>query len=233
MTSLRLWSPRSTAGSRREAGRARVTSWRSAEIRALAGEARLIDLAERFVGPAQPFRATLFDKSASANWLVAWHQDTALPMRAKVEAPGWGPWSTKGGILYAHAPASALARVVALRVSLDPSTDANGPLRVLPGTHGSACWTLRESSDWQRARTGQLHRRRRRRGRHAAARAARVVEVDERRPAAGAAHRVRGHDRFGPGLELARLEGEGTEGTEGTEKGLNRRNGATETNGEN
>ena len=36
----------------------------------------------RFVGPAQPFRATLFDKSASANWLVVWHQDTALPMRA-------------------------------------------------------------------------------------------------------------------------------------------------------
>ena len=37
----------------------------------------------RFVGPAQPFRATLFDKSASANWLVVWHQDTALPMRAQ------------------------------------------------------------------------------------------------------------------------------------------------------
>jgi ectoine hydroxylase-related dioxygenase (phytanoyl-CoA dioxygenase family) len=105
------------------------------EIRALAGETRLIDLASRFVGPAQPFRATLFDKSASANWLVVWHQDTALPMRAHVDAAGWGPWSTKAGIVHAHAPASALARVVALRVSLDPSTDANGPLRVLPGTH--------------------------------------------------------------------------------------------------
>jgi ectoine hydroxylase-related dioxygenase (phytanoyl-CoA dioxygenase family) len=105
------------------------------QVRALAGDPRLIDLAACFVGPAQPFRATLFDKSASANWLVAWHQDRALPMRAQVDAPGWGPWSTKVGILYAHAPASALARVVALRVSLDPSTDANGPLRVLPGTH--------------------------------------------------------------------------------------------------
>jgi Phytanoyl-CoA dioxygenase (PhyH) len=105
------------------------------EIRALAGDPRLMDLAARFVGSAQPFRATLFDKSASANWLVAWHQDTALPMRAQADAAGWGPWSTKAGILYAHAPASALERVVALRVSLDPSTDANGPLRVLPGTH--------------------------------------------------------------------------------------------------
>jgi len=105
------------------------------EIRALAGDPRLIDLAASFVGAAQPFRATLFDKSATANWLVAWHQDTALPMRAQVDAEGWGPWSTKAGILYAHAPASALAQVVALRVSLDPSTEANGPLRVLPGTH--------------------------------------------------------------------------------------------------
>ena len=105
------------------------------EIRALADDPRLIDLAARFVGKAQPFRATLFDKSASANWLVAWHQDTALPMRAQADAAGWGPWSIKAGIVHAHAPASALARVVALRVSLDPSTEANGPLRVLPRTH--------------------------------------------------------------------------------------------------
>ena len=105
------------------------------EIRALAGDPRLIEVAAAFVGTAQPFRATLFDKSSSANWLVAWHQDTALPMRAQVDAEGWGPWSTKAGVVHAIAPAAALAQVVALRVSLDPSTDANGPLRVLPGTH--------------------------------------------------------------------------------------------------
>jgi hypothetical protein len=105
------------------------------EVRALAHHPRLIDLAGRFIGAAQPFRATLFDKSASANWLVVWHQDTALPMRAHVDAEGWGPWSTKAGLHYGHAPASALERIVALRVSLDASTQANGPLRVLPGTH--------------------------------------------------------------------------------------------------
>jgi ectoine hydroxylase-related dioxygenase (phytanoyl-CoA dioxygenase family) len=36
---------------------------------------------------------------------------------------------------YAHAPASALSQVLALRVHLDDSTAENGPLRVLPGTH--------------------------------------------------------------------------------------------------
>ena len=42
----------------------------------------------------------------------------------------------KAGVLYAHAPAAALARIVALRVHFDDSTGANGPLRVLPDTHG-------------------------------------------------------------------------------------------------
>jgi ectoine hydroxylase-related dioxygenase (phytanoyl-CoA dioxygenase family) len=47
----------------------------------------------------------------------------------------WGPWSTKAGIPYAHAPATALERIIALRVLLDDSRPDNGPLRVLPGTH--------------------------------------------------------------------------------------------------
>ena len=49
--------------------------------------------------------------------------------------PGWGPWSMKVGITYAHAPARALSRVVALRLHFDDSRKDNGPLRVLPGTH--------------------------------------------------------------------------------------------------
>ena len=82
-----------------------------------------------------PFRATLFDKSPETNWLIPWHQDTALPVACRVEAPGWGPWSVKGGVCYAHAPAWALEQIVALRVSLDASTRDNGPLRVIPGSH--------------------------------------------------------------------------------------------------
>jgi ectoine hydroxylase-related dioxygenase (phytanoyl-CoA dioxygenase family) len=86
-------------------------------------------------GPAFPYRATLFDKSARANWLVAWHQDTALPVVGRLDAPGWGPWTTKAGVLHAIAPAEALGRVLALRIHLDDSTASNGPLRVLPGSH--------------------------------------------------------------------------------------------------
>jgi ectoine hydroxylase-related dioxygenase (phytanoyl-CoA dioxygenase family) len=84
---------------------------------------------------AFPFRATLFDKSPESNWLVVWHQDTALPLQQRQEVQGWGPWSVKEGVPYAHAPATALSEVLALRVHLDDSTAANGPLRVLPATH--------------------------------------------------------------------------------------------------
>ena len=96
----------------------------------------MLELARGFLGPvAVPFKATLFDKSPGANWLVAWHQDTALPLRTRMESDEWGPWSTKAGLLYAHAPAWALEQVIALRVSLDDSSASNGPLRVLPDTH--------------------------------------------------------------------------------------------------
>jgi hypothetical protein len=84
---------------------------------------------------AFPFRATLFDKSHRSNWLVVWHQDTALPLQQRQEVEGWGPWSVKESVSYAHAPAAALGQVLALRVHLDDSTAANGPLRVLPATH--------------------------------------------------------------------------------------------------
>ena len=102
----------------------------------LATDPRLLGMAREILGPsAIPFRATLFDKSPTSNWLVVWHQDTALPLRERYEAPGWGPWSVKDGVTYAHAPTAALEQVVALRLHLDDSTADNGPLRVLPGTH--------------------------------------------------------------------------------------------------
>jgi ectoine hydroxylase-related dioxygenase (phytanoyl-CoA dioxygenase family) len=102
----------------------------------LARGERLLGIARRWIGPgATPFRATLFEKSGEQNWLVVWHQDTALPLVNRLESLEWGPWSTKLGVQYAHAPAWALAKIVALRIHLDPSTPENGPLMVLPGSH--------------------------------------------------------------------------------------------------
>ncbi|MDQ3814133.1 MAG: phytanoyl-CoA dioxygenase family protein [Armatimonadota bacterium] len=124
----------STALQRSRAGVRHLLSVLS--IADFACDPRLFQIAQGELGQdAVPFRATLFDKSAAANWLVPWHQDTALPLRERLEAPDWGPWSQKAGIAYAHAPAWALSRVVALRVHLDASTSENGPLCVVPGSH--------------------------------------------------------------------------------------------------
>lgn len=105
-------------------------------IAAIAANPRLARIASFALGTtALPFRVTLFQKSVSSNWSVAWHHDTALPLVHTFEREGWGPWSVKDGVAYARAPAEALERVVALRVHLDASLPTNGPLRVLPRTH--------------------------------------------------------------------------------------------------
>ena len=62
------------------------------EVADLAQDHRLMGLARAALGPsAWPFRATLFDRSPESNWLVVWHQDTALPLRARRDCLGWGP----------------------------------------------------------------------------------------------------------------------------------------------
>lgn len=106
------------------------------EVRRVALDPRLLRIARRALeSEAVPYRATLFEKSSVANWSVVWHQDTALPLRSQFDRAGWGPWSRKAGMLYAHAPSWALSHIVALRVHLDAVTTDNGPLRILPGTH--------------------------------------------------------------------------------------------------
>jgi ectoine hydroxylase-related dioxygenase (phytanoyl-CoA dioxygenase family) len=103
---------------------------------AVANDERLLVISRRVLGPAAvPFRATLFEKTGRANWLVAWHQDKVLPLASSFESSEWGPWSIKAGVPCSGAPAWALERVVALRVHLDESAGDNGPLRVIPGSH--------------------------------------------------------------------------------------------------
>jgi len=111
-------------------------------VKRIAHDERVLAFAREILGrEAFPFRATFFDKSVDSNWLVAWHQDAALPLSGKRETPGWGPWSVKDDVLYARAPARAMEQILALRIHLDESTESNGPLRVLPRTHVRGVFT--------------------------------------------------------------------------------------------
>src|SRR5690349_15742797 len=61
----------------------------------LASDPRLITLTQQITGkPLSPYKATLFDKTGKANWLVAWHQDLSLPLE-NFNDEKWGPWSRK------------------------------------------------------------------------------------------------------------------------------------------
>jgi hypothetical protein len=84
---------------------------------------------------ARPVRAVLFDKTVNANWTVAWHQDRTIPVLARKDVEGFTPWSTKDGILHVAPPFDVLARMVTLRVHLDPVDDTNAPLRIALGSH--------------------------------------------------------------------------------------------------
>jgi ectoine hydroxylase-related dioxygenase (phytanoyl-CoA dioxygenase family) len=106
-------------------------------VKVVAHTPALLEMAQAVLGSAAfPFRATLFDRIPESSRLLNWHQDTALPLQEKIETPGWESWSQKEGVIYAKASPNVLEQVLALRLHLDDCTEQNGPLRVLPGTHG-------------------------------------------------------------------------------------------------
>ncbi|MGD9561320.1 MAG: phytanoyl-CoA dioxygenase family protein [Pyrinomonadaceae bacterium] len=115
----------------------------------IASDLRLMSITERVFGRHLiPYKATLFQKTGKANWLVSWHQDTALPLAAMPDREDWGPASVKDGVTFAHAPTWALSKIIALRIHLDASTEANGPLRVIPGSHRKRLLRGDEFSEW-------------------------------------------------------------------------------------
>ena len=102
----------------------------------LARSPRLLDLIRPHL-PSEPFpvRAIYFDKSSETNWLVPWHQDLTLALRARAEVSGFGPWSTKDGIPHVQPPIELLQQMLTVRLHLDAADESNGALRVLPGSH--------------------------------------------------------------------------------------------------
>ena len=106
------------------------------EVRALAGSAAVIDWVEAILGPgAFAVRGLWFDKTPAANWGVPWHQDLTIAVRERADAPGFGPWTSKGGIPHVRPPVTVLAAMVTVRVHLDDCGPGRGPLQVIPGSH--------------------------------------------------------------------------------------------------
>jgi ectoine hydroxylase-related dioxygenase (phytanoyl-CoA dioxygenase family) len=84
---------------------------------------------------SRPVRAVLFDKTPERNWALGWHQDRTMAVRRRRDVPGFTDWTVKSGIPHCVPPFDLLARMLTLRIHLDPVGTANAPLLVAPGSH--------------------------------------------------------------------------------------------------
>ena len=84
---------------------------------------------------SKPVRAILFNKSPETNWSLAWHQDRTICVKEKREAPDFGPWTVKSGMIHVAPPFDLLSRMVTVRAHLDAVPSTNAPLIIAPGSH--------------------------------------------------------------------------------------------------
>lgn len=84
---------------------------------------------------ARPVRAIAFDKTQGANWALGWHQDRTICVKRRVDAPDFGPWTTKQGIAHVQPPFSVTKAMVTVRIHLDDVDRGNAPLKIAFGSH--------------------------------------------------------------------------------------------------
>lgn len=94
-------------------------------------------------------RGILFDKTPDANWYVTWHQDLSIPVTAKIETPGYGPWSVKDDIIHVQPPASILEQMISFRIHLDDCAEDNGAIKFIPGSHLAGVLDTEDIASWR------------------------------------------------------------------------------------
>ena len=114
-------------------------------VRSFTSSVHVLKQAEVYLNGNPKFvRAILFNKTASNNWLVTWHQDRTVAVSKKFTADGWGPWSQKDGVLHVQPPIDVLNSMVTFRVHLDSISEENGCLSVVPKSHKLGILTQQE-----------------------------------------------------------------------------------------
>jgi ectoine hydroxylase-related dioxygenase (phytanoyl-CoA dioxygenase family) len=80
-------------------------------------------------------KSIYFDKPASSNWYVSYHQDLTISVNRKGKWPGFGPWTIKQNQFAVQPPLEVLENITTVRIHLDDTDENNGALRVIPGSH--------------------------------------------------------------------------------------------------
>lgn len=79
-------------------------------------------------------KAVYFDKPPQSNWYVTWHQDVPINVTAKKETGGFTNWTQRDGVVSVCPPEELSRKLFTIRVHLDDTNEANGALKVIPGS---------------------------------------------------------------------------------------------------
>jgi hypothetical protein len=80
-------------------------------------------------------RAVAFNKTETSNWGVPWHQDRIIAVQQRHDVSGFGNWSLKSGAWHCEPPLEILARMLFVRLHLDPTDAHSGPMEIAVGSH--------------------------------------------------------------------------------------------------
>lgn len=97
----------------------------------------LPEIVRNILGPCCGLvRVLFFDKPPVRTWCLPWHKDMTIAVQDhdKPSSVFHKP-TRKAGVPHVEAPQTILEAMLTVRVHLDEVTEANGPLRVLPGSH--------------------------------------------------------------------------------------------------
>ena len=93
-------------------------------------------------------KSIYFDKPATSNWFVGWHQDLTISVDKRIDLAGFGPWTVKQDYFAVQPPVDVLEGIFTVRIHLDDTDGYNGALKVIPGSHlNGVCRT--GETDWK------------------------------------------------------------------------------------
>ena len=112
--------------------------WRVPAVSSLAHSPEVLAPIQAILGPAAfPVRGLFFDKPPGHSWALPWHRDLTVAVKAHGIIGKFRRPTIKAAVPHMEAPIDLLETMLTARIHLDDMTDANGPLRVLPGSHMS------------------------------------------------------------------------------------------------
>lgn len=102
----------------------------------LVRQSPLCKAVEEILGPhAGIVRGLYFDKPPGHSWALPWHRDLTIAVKRHGALGQFNRPTLKAGVPHVEAPRELLAQMLTARIHLDAMSDANGPLRVLTGSH--------------------------------------------------------------------------------------------------